>query len=262
MVGGPLALAIVFTALAELTPSTLFWSGSEPGEVTRAYPNDASTIERTNPVEAGSAQAVLNTLPVKGRASKTGYYREQFGQAWTDDVDVQGGHNGCDTRNDVLRRDLTENVIKAHSNGCTVMSGALDDPYSGKRVDFVRGGDSSAVQIDHIVSLSNAWQTGAQQTSLARRKDLANDPFNLWAVDGPLNQQKSDGDAATWLPPNTSIRCEYVARQVAVKKMYGLWLTAPERDAITRVLDTCPGEPLPAAARWTTPDPVDGSSSS
>lgn len=201
-----------------------------------------------------TAQSVLNTLPVKGRAPTTGYDRDEFGTAWTDDVTVQGGRNGCDTRNDVLRRDLTNKVLKADTDGCLVLSGTLQDPYSGTTINFVRGTTTStAVQIDHIVALSNAWQTGAQQLTFDKRKDFANDPLNLWAVDGPLNQQKGDGDAATWLPPNKPIRCLYVARQVAVKHTYNLWVTAPEKDAITGILNTCPGQPLPTAAEWATP---------
>jgi hypothetical protein len=160
-----------------------------------------------------------------------------FGQAWSDDVSVEGGHNGCDTRNDVLRRDLRSVGLKPGSSGCTVLTGALQDPYTGASIAFRRGqATSSMVQIDHIVALGNPWETGAQQLSAERRRDLANDPLNLWAVSGAANQQKGAGDAATWLPANTSIRCVYVARQVAVKLTYGLWVTGPERDAMKRVL--------------------------
>jgi hypothetical protein len=205
-------------------------------------------------VARGDAAAVLAALPVKGRAPKSGYDRAMFGQAWSDDVSVQGGHNGCDTRNDVLRRDLRNVVLKPGSSGCAVLSGALQDPYSGAVIAFQRGqGTSSLVQIDHIVALGNAWETGAQQLSSERRRDLANDPLNLWAVSGVANQQKSAGDAATWLPANKSIRCLFVARQVAVKASYGLWVTEPERNAIKQVLDRCPGQALPIAKNWSTP---------
>ena len=182
-----------------------------------------------------------------------------FGQAWSDDVSVEGGHNGCDTRNDVLRRDLRSVALKPGSSGCTVLTGALRDPYTGASIAFRRGQTtSSMVQIDHIVALGNAWETGAQQLSAERRRDLANDPLNLWAASGAANQQKSDGDAATWLPANTSIRYAYVARQVAVKLTYALWVTGPEREAMKRVLDSCPGQPLPAAKDWDTPAPAGG----
>lgn len=190
--------------------------------------------------DADTALATLQSLRVKGRAPKTGYARHLFGQAWTDDVTVDGGHNGCDTRNDVLRRDLTNVVLKPGSNGCAVQSGTLDDPYSGKSIVFVRGsGTSSAVQIDHIVALSDAWQKGAQQLDSATLRNLANDPRNLQATDGPTNQQKGDGDAATWLPANKPYRCTYVTRQVDVKAAYGLWVTQAEHDAISRVLSDC-----------------------
>ncbi len=184
----------------------------------------------------------LAALPVKGRAPKTGYDRDLFGPAWAD-VDA----NGCDTRNDILRRDLTAITYKPDTRNCVVAAGTLADPYSGRNIAFVRGQQTSqAVQIDHVVSLSNSWQTGSFVWSPDRRRTFANDPLNLLAVDGPLNQQKSDGDAATWLPPNKSYRCQFVARQVAVKSKYELWVTAPERDAIARVLATCPAQPLPA----------------
>ncbi|MFE0750698.1 DUF1524 domain-containing protein [Gordonia sp. NPDC058843] len=189
---------------------------------------------------ANRALATLDTLAVKGRAPKTGYDRDLFGQAWTDDVTVEGGRNGCDTRNDILRRDLINIALKPGSNGCAVQSGTLADPYAGTTIPFVRGQQtSSAVQIDHVVALSDAWQKGAQQLSPAQRADFANDPRNLQATDGPTNQQKGDGDAATWLPPNRSYRCTYVARQVEVKAAYQLWVTQAEKDAITRVLTSC-----------------------
>ncbi|WP_432520570.1 GmrSD restriction endonuclease domain-containing protein [Kineococcus sp. SYSU DK006] len=184
---------------------------------------------------------MLGTLQVKGRAPKTGYSREQFGDGW---VDVD--HNGCDTRNDVLARDLTGETLKPGTRECVVASGTLADPYSGTTIAFTRGQDtSSAVQIDHVVALSDAWQKGAQQWDEAKRVAFANDGLELLAVDGPLNGQKSDADAATWLPPNRAYRCTYVARQVAIKATWGLWVTAAERDAITAVLSTCPKQPVP-----------------
>ncbi len=188
-----------------------------------------------------AAISALDGLPIKGRAPKTGYSRSQFGEAWTDDVSVESGHNGCDTRNDILRRDLTDVTTKPGTRGCVVLSGVLDDPYTGKIIDFRRGsGTSSKVQIDHIVPLSDAWQKGAQQWDAAKRRDFANDPRNLQAVDGHANQSKGDGDAATWLPPNKSYRCTYASRIVTVKALYGLWVTQAEHDALARLLSACP----------------------
>ena len=189
-----------------------------------------------------SVVKAVSMIPVKGRAPKTGYARVQFGQAWADI-----NRNGCDTRNDILKRDLTKVVFRVNTRSCVVVSGLLHDPYSGTDINFVKGiKTSSEVQIDHVVSLSNAWQTGAFKLTLEVRREMANDPLELLAVKGSLNQQKSDGDAATWLPPLKSYRCAFVARQVAVKAKYGLWLTKPERDAILRVIATCPKELLPS----------------
>lgn len=195
---------------------------------------------------SGQAVAALRSLPVKGRAPKTGYSRDQFGQAWTDAASVDGGHNGCDTRSDVLRRSLTQVTIKPNTEGCVPLSGTLHDPYTDRSISFQRGTTSSAVQVDHVVALGDVWQTGGQQLTGLQRTALANDPLELLAVDGPTNESKGDGDAATWLPPNKSFRCLYIARQLAVKQRYDLWVTSAERDAMARILRTCPGERLPA----------------
>jgi len=180
--------------------------------------------------DLAAGRAALDSLAVRGRAPSTGYERERFGQAWAD-VD----RNGCDTRNDVLRRDLTGTVVES----CVVVSGTLDDPYTGAVIPFARGPDSARVQIDHVVALSAAWQTGAQSWTAQDREAFANDPANLLAVDGPANQEKGAGDAATWLPPSRGYRCVYALRQVRVKAAYGLWVTAAERDALDRELDRC-----------------------
>lgn len=185
-----------------------------------------------------SAQAALQTLAIKGRAPKTGYSRDQFGDGWAEVA-------GCSMRNIILRRDLEETAVNA--DGCAIESGTLQDIYTNKTIAFLRGENSAAVQIDHIVALSDAWQKGAQQISRQQRESLANDPLNLIAVDGPTNQAKGDGDAATWLPPNKSYRCRYVARQIAVKVKYMLWATPAEHEAMGKVLDTCPGQMLPTA---------------
>ena len=190
--------------------------------------------------EVAVALATLDSLEVKGRAPMTGYEREEFGQAWSDDVTVEFGHNGCDTRNDILRRDLDNLVIKVGTHDCVALSGTLQDPYSGQAIEFQRGAETSdAVQIDHVVALADAWQKGAQQWSPDQRRNFANDPGNLLAVDGPLNQQKGAGDAATWLPPNTAFRCEYAQRIVEVKAAYGIWVTDAEQEALRRQLRAC-----------------------
>lgn len=213
--------------------------------VVKEWPNLPLMLPDSQPQQSGSnsgsgeiARDALAALPTKGRAPKTGYKRSQFGDGW-----AKAG--GCDTRNVILRRDLA-NIVLGDDN-CKVQAGALSDPYTGQRIAFKRGANSSgAVQIDHVVALSNAWQTGAQQLSSEQRIGLANDPLELLAVDGPANQQKGDGDAATWLPSNKPFRCQYIARQIAVKKKYSLWVTPPERTAIERILASCPEQRLPA----------------
>ncbi len=202
-------------------------------------PANAVPVKATSEV---SAVEVLATLAVKGRAPKTGYARSEFGQTWAD-VD----RNGCDTRNDILKRDLIEVLFKEKTRNCVVLSGILVDRYSGETINFVRGNITSMeVQIDHVVAMSNSWQTGAFKLTLAQRTALANDPMNLFAVKGRLNSQKGDGDAATWLPPLKKFRCAYVAQQIAVKAKYSLWVTAPEKEAMMRILTTCPKQALPS----------------
>jgi hypothetical protein len=204
-----------------------------------ATPNPANGVEQ----ESGMATALLETLAVKGRAPKTGYTRAQFGPAWAD-VD----RNGCDTRNDILKRDLTSITYRAKTRNCVVESGTLVDRYSGETINFVKGNISSMeVQIDHVVALSNAWQTGAFKLTADQRKALSNDPLNLFAVKGRLNSQKGDGDAATWLPPLKSFRCSYVAQQIAVKAKYSLWVTAPEKAAMVSILAKCPTQKVPVS---------------
>jgi hypothetical protein len=192
-------------------------------------------VRPVRPVPSGTAVAVLDTLVVKGRTAKDNYDRSAFGQAWLD-VD----RNGCDTRNDILRRDLAEEAFEEGSR-CRVAGGSFQEPYTGRAIDFRRGPESSkAVQIDHVVALGDAWQKGAQQLTAQQRQHLANDPLNLIAVDGPANQDKSASDAATWLPPNKAFRCHYVARQVSVKAAYQLWVTPAEKEAMKRILSGCP----------------------
>jgi hypothetical protein len=181
------------------------------------------------------ARKKLAELTVKGRAPKTGFDRDEFGPAWAD-VD----RNGCDTRNDILKRDLVDETFKSGTHDCIILTGTLKDPYSGKTIKFKRGQDTSMdVQIDHLIPLSDAWQKGAQRWSETKRKEFANDPLNLLAVDGPLNNQKSDADAATWLPPRKAYRCTYIARQIDVKAKYELWVTSAEKDAMEGVLTGC-----------------------
>ncbi|BDZ42227.1 deoxyribonuclease [Paraoerskovia sediminicola] len=188
-----------------------------------------------------TATAELGSLEVRAAESSTPvppYDRDRFGPAW-DDVDA----NGCDTRNDVLARDLTDVVLDAtgaaEPPGCVVLAGVLLDPYGGATIRFERGPGSAAVQIDHVVALGDAWASGAALWSDEQRRRFANDPANLIAVDGPLNQEKGADAAAAWLPPNRGFRCVYALRQVRVKAAYRLTTTADERATLEAELARC-----------------------
>ncbi len=181
---------------------------------------------------SSTAMEELGKLAVKGRAPKTGYSRKQFGDGW-------GKIDGCSVREVILARDLRDEKV---DEDCKVLSGVLQDPYTGQTIHFQRGEKtSSKVQIDHVVALSDAWQKGAQNLSAADREKLANDPLNLLASEGQANQNKGDSDASAWLPPNKNFRCQYVARQIAVKKKYHLWVTDAEKQASVHVLEKCKG---------------------
>ena len=200
------------------------------------FTGSLATVADAGATDGRAALAVLDAIAVKEAAAGATFDRGQFGPAW---IDVD--HNGCDSRNDTLARDLQD---VSRSGSCTVTTGVLTDPYSGTKVDFRRGsGTSELVQIDHVVSLSDAWVTGAQALTADQRTTLANDPLNLIAVSANASKQKANASAGAWLPGNTAFRCEYVARQVSVKATYGLWVTPAERDVMTKVLEKCAGQP-------------------
>ncbi|MEE6281618.1 GmrSD restriction endonuclease domain-containing protein [Georgenia sp. MJ170] len=248
--GGAVALVVAAVLVASgaatmpASPPADAASDAPTAEAATEPAGEPTVTESTSPAvdeRAGSALAAAQDLVVKGRAPKTGYDRDLFAYRSYDQ-----DRNGCDVRNDVLRRDLVDLVVEPGTNGCVVTVGLLHDPYSGAEISFRRGADTSSdVQIDHVVALSDAWQKGAQSWDGATMREFGNDPLNLLAVDGPLNSQKGDGDTATWLPPNTSFRCEYAARQVAVKHEYSLWVTDAEQRAMVSVLEECPDQPLP-----------------
>lgn len=232
-------IAVLVVAL--LLAGGIILASAHRHSVNKNGPSTLGAQTSTTPAPANSTLATLAKLPVKGRAPKTGYTRAAFAKDWEE-------VGGCDMREHILGRDLT-NVQYRSASDCTVLSGVLHDPYTGKDIQFVRGpGTSTKVQIDHVVALGDAWQTGAQQLAPTTRAQLYNDPLELLAVDGPANQQKSDGDAATWLPPNKAYRCQYIARQIAVKVKYALWVTPAEHDAMQRILNTCPTQALPSVS--------------
>nr|WP_232291722.1 HNH endonuclease family protein [Frankia sp. QA3] len=224
-----LALATALVACDDL--------GDQTGAAADGQPGAASTAGAGSAGAAGSALALLGTLPVRAEDNSPKYRRDEFGTAWSD-VD----HNGCDTRNDILRRDLHSTTVR-RSDGCTVLTGELTDPYTTRIIRFDRSRSASAVQIDHVVPLADAWRTGALDWTDAERLQFANDPENLLAVDGPTNQRKSDHDAAEWLPPSPGAQCPYIARQVGLKSRYHLWVVAAEAQAMRAVLQKCPAQP-------------------
>lgn len=182
------------------------------------------------------AAEVLAELEVKGRAPKTGYTREEFYGGWPT-------VEGCSLRQKIIRREFGETAVIL--DGCNVVAGEFDEPYTGAHMVFNNREEiGKGIQIDHVVALSDAWQKGAQYMSYEVRNAIATDPLNLLAVDGSANNQKSDGDAATWLPSNKKFRCQYVARQISVKYKYKLWVTEAEKEAMGRVLLNCPKEPV------------------
>ena len=211
-----------------------------PTSRTTGGPATTSTPPAARKPAAGTALAGLADLTVKGRGPKTGYSRDQFGTGWATRPD------GCNTRQTVVRRDLA-NVKLLAADTCIVLGGRLNDPYTGAAIT-AKTTSIDDLEADHVVALSDAWQKGAAQLSQTRREVFANDLLNLQTTIGAVNASKGDGDAATWLPPNTSYRCPYVARQIAVKTRYDLTVTKAEKAAMLRVLGRCPNQRLPTAA--------------
>ena len=211
---------------SDITDTFRSWFSTDSNTAASASENSDNTL----------AIAVLEKLEIKGRAPKTGYSRDQFYDTWPIE-------KGCNLRQRIIKRDFGETAV-LDSDNCTVISGKFFEPYNGVEMEYKQKSEiSKGIQIDHIVALSDAWQKGAQYKSKDVRYNIATDPLNLIAADASANMQKSDGDAATWLPKNKSFRCQYIARQISVKYKYGLWVSSSEKNAMKRVLDTCPNEP-------------------
>jgi hypothetical protein len=213
-----------------------------PSPTWRAEPTPSSAVAAPPPAgdraRFDRAREQLSRLEVRGWDRTSDFKRYQFGKAWSDDVNVEFGHNGCNTRDDILRRDLQNLVVRRGT--CYAQSGTLVDPYSGETIEFVRSPETSnAVEIDHVVALADAWYKGARSWDPQRRLDFANDPRNLLAVSPKANFDKAFRDAASWLPSDEAFRCDFVARQIEVKTAYGLWLAAKERKAMEAVLAGC-----------------------
>lgn len=221
----------VFVLYLIINPNSYEFASILNGEVEK--PEEISEKDETTP-DSMLAKDVLESLAVHEKNTSEKYYRKLFYDNWGLTA------SGCNTREAVLARDLTDVVLK----GCKVQTGTLNDSYTGKTISFVRGQDTSAaVQIDHVVALSNAWATGAYAFNSDMRYEISQDPLNLLAVDGDANQDKLDKDASDWLPTNEKFQCQYVARQISVKAKYHLWVTPAEKSKMQLVLATCPDEP-------------------
>lgn len=199
-----------------------------------------ASVETTDATDAANsdsplASALLAELTTAALNTDQKYNRsEQFYSSWPT-ID------GCSLRQRIIKRDFTTATLG--DDNCSVVAGTYTEPYTGATLTFTAKSEiSKGIQIDHIVALSNAWQTGAQNLSVDERYALATDTLNLVAADADANQEKLDSDASEWLPENRAFRCEYVARQISVKYKYHLWVTEAERAAMVEVLADCPGQ--------------------
>ena len=237
----------VLTGCSSATPPHDVRASVTTQAPTRTAANAGANTPAPQPISAApdpaSVSGLLEGIPqVPARKRNGDYRRAAFGEIWTDDQDAPGGHNGCDTRNDILNRDLVDKGYKSiFSCPNAVATGILHDPYTGTDIAFTRGNQVGAsVQIDHIVPLAYAWDMGARDWTPDVRTRFANDPANLLAVEGKSNQAKGDKEPAKWLPANTTYQCQYVSRFVTVLRAYGLSIDTPSAAVITKVAATCP----------------------
>lgn len=209
----------------------------EPGAGSARYVAEADT-----PTVAPGADVLAGVIEIPVRVPGYDYRRDAFGESWDDDNDAPGGRNGCDTRNDILDRDLVEkSYVSIKRCPTAVAAGTLIDPYTNATIAFVRGNQIGAsVQIDHIVALSLAWDLGARNWTDELRMRFANDPANLLAVDGPTNQLKGDSEPAVWMPPNRAFWCQYAVQFAAVLRGYGLPVDSPSARVLRDAASTCP----------------------
>ena len=232
------AVLPLLAVLLALTGCTFEWQ-IESGPPTPA----ASVGQGDVPVgtlEPAAAAAALVGLPVEEKTSLDGYERScgegdgcVFGPAWAD-VD----RNGCDQRNDVLHRDLAEIEVRDGTQGCVVVAGLLDDPYTGATVEFLKE-DAAEVPIDHVVPLAAAWVQGAAEWTTEERTAFANDLSNLMATTREQNSAKGDSTAEEWLPPDPAYGCSYATVVITVKDRYALSVTPAEADTLEELLATC-----------------------
>jgi hypothetical protein len=179
---------------------------------------------------------------VPERVHRYDYRRPAFGDAWDDDNDAPLGHNGCDTRDDILNRDLVDKTyVSIKRCPDAVATGTLHDPYTNATIAFQRGAHTGeAVQIDHIVPLAYAWDMGAYDWPSPERRRFANDPANLLAVQGNANQDKGDKQPAYWMPPNAAFDCQYAMQFIAVLRGYQLSVDQASAGVLRQAAATCP----------------------
>ncbi|MBS9534242.1 HNH endonuclease [Mycobacterium sp. M1] len=234
-----------------MKPRTLVWlAAAAVVAVLVAYQAVSTTGHRSRDLAAAAGvptvqpgtDVLAGITVVPERVRRNDYHRSAYGDAWDDDNDAPGGHNGCDTRDDILNRDLVD-ITHVSTKRCpeAVATGTLHDPYTNATVAFTRGAKiGEAVQIDHIVPLAYAWDMGASGWPFRKRLRFANDPANLLAVAGQGNQDKGDAQPALWMPPNKSFDCQYAMAYIAVVRGYGLRLDRPSADVLRRAAATCP----------------------
>lgn len=228
---GLLGAGVALAVLVAVQVST------EPGAGSARYVAEADT-----PTVAPGVDVLAGVIEIPVRVPGYDYRRDAFGESWDDANDAPGGRNGCDTRNDILDRDLVEkSYVSIKRCPTAVATGTLIDPYTNATIAFVRGNQIGAsVQIDHIVPLALAWDLGARAWTDELRLRFANDPANLLAVDGPTNQHKGDNEPAVWMPPNRAFWCQYAVQFAAVLRGYGLPVDAPSARVLREAAGTCP----------------------
>jgi hypothetical protein len=215
-----------------------FW-WDEGHEAAEPSPGASATAPPTGAVAGkDAALALLAKLSRGAQSHWDTYTRESFGDPlWTDDTDAPGGRNGCDTRDDVLRRDLTGARL-GERNPCVVLSGVLHEPYTGKILPYDRS-RASEIEIDHVVAVAAAWRAGAWQWTPQRRQAFANDVDNLLAADKTANQDKRSQTPDNWKPARREAWCDYARRYVTTKSRYALSVTSAEATALGEMLATC-----------------------
>lgn len=227
----PVWLAVL-SGLVVIVAAGAAWAGGRPDPAARA----------AMPTVQPGVDVLAGITVVDGRVRGYDYRRSAFGDAWDDDNSAPGGRNGCDTRNDILERDLVaKSYVEVTRCPRAVARGTLRDPYTNDSIEFVRGNRVGAsVQIDHIVPLAYAWDMGARHWTDTLRKRFANDPANLLAVAGQANQDKGDQPPGEWMPSNAAFQCQYAMQFIAVLRGYGLPVDEPSARELTEAARTCP----------------------